>query len=226
MGRFEARATVDWKGFGGSVESASGLLATATAAQVELGGPGGATNPEELFAAAHANCFTSTITSMARSRGIELAHVVTEARVRLEWSDDAGDHRLAASDLAVRLTSHRARGRPAGPRGRRDRALPGLPGDPRQRRDGGDGGVRRSLIALAADLGRVARPAPMPGLDERRDERASGTKLTGMRMSLGSGESAIRMPAANATTAASLIARSSWRSYSSVAARSSRRPRS
>jgi organic hydroperoxide reductase OsmC/OhrA len=72
---------------------------------VELGGPGGATNPEELFAAAHANCFTSTITSMARSRGIELAHVVTEAQVRLEWSEDAGDHRLAASDLAVRLTS-------------------------------------------------------------------------------------------------------------------------
>src|SRR5450432_783157 len=85
--------------------SASGLLSTATAAQVELGGPGGATNPEELFAAAHANCFTSTITSMARSRGIDLAHVVTEARVRLEWSDDAGDHRLAASDLAVRLSS-------------------------------------------------------------------------------------------------------------------------
>jgi Ohr subfamily peroxiredoxin len=105
MGRYEAQATVDWHGFGGSVESGSGMLATATAAQVELGGPGGATNPEELFAAAHANCFTSTITSMARSRGIELAHVVTQARVRLEWSDDAGDHRLAASDLAVQLTS-------------------------------------------------------------------------------------------------------------------------
>jgi lipoyl-dependent peroxiredoxin len=105
MGRYDARATVDWQGFGGSVASSSGLLATATAAQVELGGPGGATNPEELFAAAHANCFTSTITSMARSRGIELAHVVTEAHVRLEWSDGAGDHRLAASDLSVRLTS-------------------------------------------------------------------------------------------------------------------------
>ena len=105
MGRFDARATVDWQGYGGSVSSDSGTLATATAAQVELGGPGGATNPEELFAAAHANCFTSTITSMARARGIDLAHVVTEASVRLEWSDDAGDHRLTASDLAVRLTS-------------------------------------------------------------------------------------------------------------------------
>src|SRR3954453_17292437 len=105
MGQYEARATVDWQGFGGSVESSSGMLATATAAQVELGGPGGATNPEELFAAAHANCFTSTITSMARARGIELAHVVTSAEVRLEWSEGSGDHRLAASDLAVRLTS-------------------------------------------------------------------------------------------------------------------------
>ena len=36
MGRYEARATVDWQGFGGSVESASGMLATSTAAQVEL----------------------------------------------------------------------------------------------------------------------------------------------------------------------------------------------
>lgn len=105
MERFVARATVDWQGFGGTVVSDSGLLSAATAAQVELGGPGGATNPEELFAAAHANCFTSTITSMARGRGIALERVVTEARVRLEWSEGAGDHRLAASDLAVRLTS-------------------------------------------------------------------------------------------------------------------------
>jgi osmotically inducible protein OsmC len=105
MGRYEARATVDWAGFGGTVASASGLLTAATAAQVELGGPGGATNPEELFAAAHANCFTSTITSMARARGIELARVVTDAEVRLEWSEGAGDHRLAASDLSVALTS-------------------------------------------------------------------------------------------------------------------------
>ncbi|MDX6563867.1 MAG: lipoyl-dependent peroxiredoxin [Gaiellales bacterium] len=105
MGRFDARATVDWQGYGGSVSSASGLLSTATAAQVELGGPGGATNPEELFAAAHANCFTSTITSMARARGIDLARVVTEAAVRLEWSEGGGDHRLTTSDLAVRLTS-------------------------------------------------------------------------------------------------------------------------
>ena len=40
----------------------------ATATQEELGGPGGESNPEELFAAALANCFTSTLTGMARAR--------------------------------------------------------------------------------------------------------------------------------------------------------------
>src|ERR1700709_523796 len=105
MERFVARATVDCQGFAGAVASDSGLLSAATATQVELGGPGGATNPEELFAAAHANCFTSTITSMARARGIELARVVPGAEVRLEGSEGAGAHRLAVSDLSVRLTS-------------------------------------------------------------------------------------------------------------------------
>src|SRR3954454_9483753 len=105
MGRFDARATVDWQGYGGSVSSDSGMLSTATAAQVELGGAGGATNPGELFAAGHGNCFTSTITSMPRARGIDLAHVVTEAQARLEWSEGSGDHHLAASLLSVRLTS-------------------------------------------------------------------------------------------------------------------------
>src|SRR5258705_5593756 len=98
VGRYEARATVDWQGFGGSVESASGMLATSTAAQVELGGPGGATNPEELFAAAHAHCFTATITSMARSRRRELAHVLTEARVPRGMRHHAGGEQPAASD--------------------------------------------------------------------------------------------------------------------------------
>ena len=34
MGTYEARATVDWEGFGGTVASASGPLATATAVRL------------------------------------------------------------------------------------------------------------------------------------------------------------------------------------------------
>ncbi len=104
MGSLQASATVRWQGFGGSVEGASGALAARTATQVELGGPGGATNPEELLAAAHANCFTSTLTALARARGLPLEEVETAATTRLEWGE-RGDHRLAASELRVRLRS-------------------------------------------------------------------------------------------------------------------------
>jgi Ohr subfamily peroxiredoxin len=105
MGRLQAHADVDWSGFGGEVRGSGGKLAAATATQVELGGPGGGTNPEELLAAAHANCFTSTITSMARAREIQLDRVETGATTELVWSDGRGDHRLASSQLTVRITS-------------------------------------------------------------------------------------------------------------------------
>ena len=63
-----ASATLRWRGFLGEIEGGSGALSVATATQSELGGPGGKSNPEELFSAALANCFTSTLTSMARAR--------------------------------------------------------------------------------------------------------------------------------------------------------------
>ena len=104
MGWLEAKSVVRWKGFGGTVEGASGKLSAPTATQSELGGPGTGTNPEELMAAAHANCFTSTLTSIARSRRIDLESVETSAITRLEWGD-GHDHHLASSRLAVRIRS-------------------------------------------------------------------------------------------------------------------------
>ena len=78
MGRLEARAQVDWAGCPGSVSGASGALHAPTSTQAELGGPGEGTNPEELLAAAHANCFTSTLTALARSRELPLDRVETD----------------------------------------------------------------------------------------------------------------------------------------------------
>jgi peroxiredoxin-like protein len=101
----EASAVVRWVGWGGSVTGASGALQAATATQVELGGPGAGTNPEELLAAAHANCFTSTLTALARARDVTLEAIETRARTRLEWGDNGADHRLAASDLELRISS-------------------------------------------------------------------------------------------------------------------------
>lgn len=104
MGQLEATATIKWKGFAGTVEGASGRLQALTATQVELGGPGTGTNPEELLAAAHANCFTSTLTGLARSRKVDLESLVTTATTRLVWGERA-DHHLASSNLVVRVRS-------------------------------------------------------------------------------------------------------------------------
>lgn len=105
MGELQASATVHWAGDEGEVEGASGALRAATGRQAELGGPGTGTNPEELLAAAHANCFTSTLTSLARARGISLAHVETRATTRLAWRDGSADHHLASSRLSLRIES-------------------------------------------------------------------------------------------------------------------------
>jgi lipoyl-dependent peroxiredoxin len=103
-GRIDAEATVSWQGWGGEVAGGSGILKAATATQVELGGPGNATNPEELLAAALANCYTSTITAQARARKIDLVRIETRARTRLSW-DDETPHHIALGALDVRLTS-------------------------------------------------------------------------------------------------------------------------
>lgn len=105
MGRLEARAQVDWSGYRGSVSGASGALRAPTSTQAELGGPGEGTNPEELLAAAHANCFTSTLTALARSRELVLDRVETGVTTELVWENGRGDHRLASSTIHVRVTS-------------------------------------------------------------------------------------------------------------------------
>src|SRR5215468_71715 len=101
-GRIEAEATIAWSGWGGTVEGSSGQLHAATATQVELGGPGQATNPEELLAAALANCYTSTITAHARAKKIDLASLETRARTRLAW-DEKTPHHIAEGALSVTL---------------------------------------------------------------------------------------------------------------------------
>jgi len=103
-GKIEAEATISWSGWGGRVEGGSGKLHAPTATQVELGGPGGATNPEELLAAALANCYTSTITAHARARKIDLARIETRAKTRLSWNEKT-PHHIARGDLTVRITT-------------------------------------------------------------------------------------------------------------------------
>ena len=103
----KASATLRWRGYLGEIEGGSGALSVATATQSELGGPGGESNPEELFSAALANCFTSTLTGMARARGVDLAEIETTVSAKLAWDDDTHHHLSDATLHAVIATPAR-----------------------------------------------------------------------------------------------------------------------
>ena len=104
MESLDATATLRWNGFHGRIEGTSGALEVATATQAELGGPGGQSNPEELFSAALANCFTSTLTGLARARGVELGEIETTVSTRLAWGDGF-QHHLSEATLHTSVSS-------------------------------------------------------------------------------------------------------------------------
>jgi len=79
----------------------------------EMGGEGGGTNPEQLFAIGHAACFESALGAVARRRKVDVGEVRIHSRVSLLPNESRGfqlavelDVRLPSiddSDLAVEL---------------------------------------------------------------------------------------------------------------------------
>jgi lipoyl-dependent peroxiredoxin len=84
-------------GRAGHVVSADGILDLDLRPPVEMGGPGGATNPEELFAAGYAACFQSALAAVGRRQGVDTAASTVEADVTI------GTIGGGAYGLAVRL---------------------------------------------------------------------------------------------------------------------------
>ena len=82
---------------GGRVQADDGMLDTTLAIPKELGGAGGATNPEQLFAAGYAACFQSAMHLVARGQGHDLTDSSVTAEVDLGANDAGG------FGLAVRL---------------------------------------------------------------------------------------------------------------------------
>lgn len=58
-------------GRSGHVKTSDGLVDLDLRPPVEMGGPGGATNPEQLFAAGYAACFQSALMLAGRRAGID-----------------------------------------------------------------------------------------------------------------------------------------------------------
>ena len=70
-------------GRAGHGETSDGLLKVDLAMPKELGGPGGATNPEQLFAIGYAACFESAIRFVARKQKLPLTDAGVTSTVSL-----------------------------------------------------------------------------------------------------------------------------------------------
>jgi Ohr subfamily peroxiredoxin len=78
---YTATATASGDGRSGKVRSSDGLVDTVLAVPAELGGPGGATNPEQLFAAGYAACFQSALRLVARKSKVNIDGSEVTAKV-------------------------------------------------------------------------------------------------------------------------------------------------
>jgi Ohr subfamily peroxiredoxin len=84
-------------GRNGRARSLDGVLDVELTPPKELGGPGGKTNPEQLFAAGFAACFQSAMHLVAKGQG----HDLTDSSVTAEV--DLGPNDAGGFGLGVRL---------------------------------------------------------------------------------------------------------------------------
>lgn len=92
----------------GRARSANGQLDVPLAMPPAIGGSGRGVNPEQLFGAAYAACFTSSVRYVAGQRQLDPGAVQTEATVGLSVADD-GRYLL---DVSLRVTAPGLRGEP------------------------------------------------------------------------------------------------------------------
>ena len=81
--QYTAEARVTGGRANGHGRSSDGELDVDLRLPKELGGPGGATNPEQLFAVGYAACFEAVLTMVAQRQRLDVADIVINAKVML-----------------------------------------------------------------------------------------------------------------------------------------------
>ena len=84
----------------GHVKTSDGMLDFELRHPKEMGGEGGTTNPEQLFAAGYAACFNSALNLAARMKHIDTKGIKVKVSVSI-GKNDAGGFRLGARIDAV-----------------------------------------------------------------------------------------------------------------------------
>lgn len=78
---YTAEATSTGGGRDGRVRSADGIIDLGVRHPAALGGPGGGTNPEQLFAAAYAACFHGAVRLAAKKKDVTIGETSADAAV-------------------------------------------------------------------------------------------------------------------------------------------------
>jgi Ohr subfamily peroxiredoxin len=87
---YTAEATVTGGRSSGHGRTKDGVLDVQLRSPKEMGGQGGGTNPEQLFAVGFAACFESALGVAARRERIEVSDVSIDSRVSLLPTEDRG----------------------------------------------------------------------------------------------------------------------------------------
>jgi Ohr subfamily peroxiredoxin len=72
----------------GHGETSDGALAVDLRTPTEMGGEGGGTNPEQLFAVGYAACFEGALGAIARRNKVETGDVAIDSKVTLQTGED------------------------------------------------------------------------------------------------------------------------------------------
>jgi osmotically inducible protein OsmC len=90
-------------GRSGTVRSEDGLLDLSLALPTTMGGNGGATNPEQLFAAGYAACFENAVIHVTRNKATRVkdTDIVVVADVGLQPNGNGGFVLSVALDVAI-----------------------------------------------------------------------------------------------------------------------------
>jgi lipoyl-dependent peroxiredoxin len=85
---YSAEAHVTGGRVAGHGRSSDGALEVDLRTPSEMGGEGGGTNPEQLFAVGYAACFEGALAAVARRRKLEVGDVEIDSKVKLMTGED------------------------------------------------------------------------------------------------------------------------------------------
>jgi osmotically inducible protein OsmC len=97
---YTAEATVTG-GRDGHGRSSDGVLDVALRRPTEMGGEGGGTNPEQLFAVGYAACFEGALGVVARRERIDVGEMSIDSRVSLHPAEERGFKLGVALDVTL-----------------------------------------------------------------------------------------------------------------------------